>query len=77
MWAGGTFGPGAASQRAIRAVRYVGACGGASNSRLLVERYVALETLAPVVADEFVVKCDDVHDVAQILGWNLAVVVRQ
>ena len=51
--------------------------GATSNSRLLVERYVALETLAPFVADELVVKSDDVHDVAQILGWNLAFVVRQ
>lgn len=41
-------------------------------AQLLVERYVALEALAPFVADEFVVKSDDVHDVAQILGRNLA-----
>ena len=46
-------------------------------AKLLVERYVALETLVPFVADEFVVESDDVHDVAQILGWNLAFVVHQ
>ena len=59
---GGSFGP---------CVMWVHA-GATSNSRLLVERYVALEALAPFVADEFVVKSDDVHDVAQILGRNLA-----
>ena len=67
LQANGPFGP---------CVMWVHA-GAVSNSRLLVERYVALETLAPFVADELVVKSDDVHDVAQILGWNLAFVVRQ
>lgn len=31
----------------------------------------------PFVTDEFVVKSDDVHDVAQILWWNLTFVVHQ
>lgn len=51
--------------------------GATSNSRLLVERYIVLEMFVPFIAHEFVVKSDDVHDVAQILGWNLAFVVRQ
>ena len=58
----------------------MGACGRKVPlplTQLFVERYVALETLAPFIADELVVESDDVHDVAQILGWNLAFVVRQ